>query len=119
MKKITGILALVGMLVGSSQAFAATYMYIDANGEAKIETAQTASLAIDSALNRAPHSGVMVVNEVAAAVVVAENNDRDTEVYAYVDENGEVAIHSAETPREAINTAPDIKDNSGVMVIVD
>lgn len=117
MKKITFFVVALGILLASSQVFAATYKYIDVNGEEKLETAVTPNEAIRTALNRDPESGVILVTDMEEAVEIASTVDRDTEVYAYVAVDGEVAVHTAETPTEAINTAPEIKSDSGVMLV--
>ena len=116
MKILTSMMILGGVLFAASPLFAATYEYVDINGNVRVETAETAAEAILSAPQIAPHSGVMRVSENVA--VKLSSLDKDTEVYAYVSNSGKIEFQVAESPMEAIELAPNRSENSGVILVI-
>lgn len=117
MKILTSILIIGGLVLGVTPLFAATYKYVDVNGEAQIENAKNPSEALQTAPNIAPNSGVMEVKKDEA--ILMSIIDPDTEVYGYINTQGNIDIQVAENPYEAMELAPNIMSNSGVMLLIE
>lgn len=59
----TGVAIATLLIIGAPlSAFAATYAYVDTNGEVKMVIASNPTIAIDTAPNRAVHSGVILLS---------------------------------------------------------
>ena len=104
-------------MLGATPLFAATYQYVDVNGNMQLEAASNSTEALQTAPDIHPNSGVLEVSESEAILMVS--TDSDTEVYGYINTNGDLDMQVAETPFEAMDLAPNIMSNSGVMLMIE
>lgn len=112
-------------------SFAATYHYVNVEGETATVEAPNATVAIETAPARHPNSGVAIDQgeiepgtDVTAGVVAGASTDVSifgtggADMYAYVNQSGMTALVSAPDPMTAIEVAPNIDENSGVAIYV-
>ncbi len=66
---ITSALAAAAILAGPASALAATYAYVNTNGEVRTVEAADPNTAIITAPGISTHSGVMLINDVSDQVV--------------------------------------------------
>ena len=112
---------------------AATYHYVDVEGETATVEAPNANTAIEIAPNRHPHSGVAIDRgeiepgtDVTSGVVAGASTDTSVSIfgtggaatYAYVNQSGMTAMVNASSPETALLRAPNIDENSGVVIYV-
>jgi len=99
---------------------AALYNYVDSNGSVGIVTADTWTLALTTASDIHPRSGVALVESadgVGGTLDGVVLPDRET--YQYVNTSGEIESTEAASPAEAFTQANDIALHSGVMLAED
>ena len=95
-----------------------TYLYVNTSGQLQSYQADTANEAITGPLNIADNSGVILVSEYND---LAEEDNGTTYSsdgktrYAYVSTSGNILYVMANSPTEAINSADNIADDSGVL----
>jgi len=124
MKIFTSVAVIGGFLLFTTPVLtlAGTYQYVDTNGNLQMTVASTPLEAIETAPNRAPHSGVMEVGVGGEGNAFVSTNTVNvgtagTEVYAYVSVNNSVKTIVASNPDQAIEIAPDRMSNSGVILV--
>ncbi len=110
--KFAPALALVATLIPVA-AFAATYDYVNTSGTLQTVSAPNAEVAIATAPNIAPDSGVMLDNGSPVTTTVSSGDP----IFQYVTTAGMLATIHAANSTIAIQTAPNIAPNSGVMAI--
>ncbi|MDP3880698.1 MAG: hypothetical protein Q8Q32_00760 [bacterium] len=108
----------------ASVAMAATYQYVDVNGNLLTIVADNPTEAINNAPNRAPSSGVVLVSSaslssgtVLGVSTLTATVTSGTELYAYVDVSGNVRTVVASSAAEALVIAPNRAPNSGVVLV--
>lgn len=116
-------LAILGMLFlfasFSGIAYAATYHYVNTSGNIQSVEANSPTEAIAIAPNRTPHSGVMLFSGTALTTTNVGGNTSSTgsNLYMFVDANGNLQTVMANNPNEAMTTALNIGVHSGVMLV--
>jgi len=112
-------LVVLGMLLSSSVASAATYLYANTSGNLQSIEANNPTEAMAIAPNIAVHSGVMLVSStplsiggIDGVVLSATSN-----IYLYVDTSGNLRTVVANNSTEAMAIAPNIAVHSGVMLV--
>lgn len=130
-KKLFGTFALfmAAFTLGATSFAEEVYLYVDTFGEVQTEVADNPTEAILEAENIDENSGVMEVTSQTELTTgtnvtldeetytVSSAYDPSSEVYAYVDVNGNIQTEVAGTPTEAIVEADARAYDSGVMVI--
>lgn len=94
------------------------YLYVSADGDIEIESADTASDAIMDADDRRTTSGVIdaeVYYDLANDTTVSSSGEERT--YAYITMDGSLAYEMADYWQDALATANNIRYNSGVMAV--
>ena len=112
---------------------AATYHYVNVEGETATVEAPDPTTAIAVAPLRHPNSGVAIDlgeiepgTDVTSGVVAGASTDNSVslfgtggaDTYAYVNQSGMTAMVSAANPQDALMSAPNIDENSGVAIYV-
>jgi hypothetical protein len=116
MKKILFTMLMLGVVTAIPVVTsAATYQYVDTNGNLATVTADNAAQAMTVA-NLGPHSGVMLVT---GSPVVTNNFPITTNggTYLYVDIYGNLKTVVASSPAQALTLATNITTHSGVMLV--
>ena len=93
-------------------SFAATYQYVDTNGNLSTVTADSAAQALTVG-NLATHSGVMLVSD---SLIFTNFVPAGTNTYAYVNTSGELSTVTADSAAQAL-TVGNLATHSGVMLI--
>jgi len=117
--------AAIALALGlTTTSFAQTFYYVASNGELESVEASNASDAIMSAKDRMVHSGVISAAGLAnitsdAAVIVTANDEQTAGMtsYWYVTSSDALATVTANSAEQAMNIAPNIKYNSGVLIM--
>ena len=112
-------LVVLGALLFSSVASAATYLYVNTSGNVQSIEANNPTQAMAVAPNLAVHSGVMLVGGTPLAVggIGGADVSVTSNTYLYVDTNGNVRTVFANNSTQAMAIAPNKALHSGVMLV--
>ncbi len=119
-KTIFGITLVLGSILAfGTSASAATYQYVNVSGNIQSIDAANASLALASAVNIDPHSGVILYTPANAigSAIGGDNSGVSLNTYEYVDTSGQVRSVTASNPSEAMSIAPNKDPDSGVILV--
>lgn len=106
--------------------YGATYMYVNQSGQVNTVIADSPAMAIATAPNIAPHSGVALVSNIGTVPVtptpvtppvVVPPITYNQMTFAYVNTSGIVVTISANSAASAYANAVNIAPNSGVMLL--
>lgn len=115
MKNTLLALIIIGVIIAlPTTTFAATFQYVDTNGNLATVTADNAAQAL-LVPNLGLHSGVMLVTGVTTVVPGYVPNNNGT-TYIYVDINGNLKTVVAANAAQALMVG-DLGPHSGVMLI--
>jgi hypothetical protein len=103
--KIIGALLLSAAFVLPAVSSAATYEYVDRNGNLETLTADSSSQAIAMGANILPTSGVMLIS-----------NSSGPATYDFVNTSGSLESEVADSVEQALTQPTDIAPNSGVIL---
>lgn len=107
----------VFVLMTPGLIYAATYQYVDRNGDVQMVNADTPMAAIASAPNIGIHSGVALYTDLpqlGGTAIVHVSVTSGTYAYHYIDINGIVQTVMANNAAEAFSKAVNIGIHSGV-----
>jgi len=115
---VLGLFVVTALSLGSYGVLnAATYQYVNTQGQLESISADSATEALRTASNLGSHSGVMLVSNVTVQVVTTTSNGSNSNWYMYVNDSGVVITLSANSPAEAFAKAVNLATHSGVMLI--
>ncbi|MEX0910436.1 MAG: hypothetical protein WDZ73_01640 [Candidatus Paceibacterota bacterium] len=122
-KQIATSLAVLTVFILPTLVFANTYQYVDSNGNLQEVQANSSTEALATAINRAVHSGVMLVG--TGGVITNSNynfsvsNTTNTSgsFYQFVDTSGNIQSINAASAEIALATAVNRHVNSGVILV--
>jgi len=114
---VLGLFMVSALTLGSYGVLnAATYQYINTQGQLESISADSATEALRTASNLGSHSGVILASNATVEVTTVPNGS-GSNWYMYVNDSGTVITISANSPAEAFSKAINLATHSGVMLI--